>query len=396
MDDMRNALLRDGFVIVRGAVAADALEPTQQIFEELVNRQRLVWSRQRGADDPPGGVWETSAQPRLASFDGLVESRQQALAVELLLGQPLQTSRRIMNAPVAPTQFMMMCNPVRDHGPAAWHRDIHPIDQAPVIGLQQDLLANGPGYLQWNLALHDDDVLWVVPGSHTRPNTAAENRCLTENPRRPLPEGLQVCLGAGDAVVYTNLILHWGSNYSPTRRRTVHFGFRSFGADLLPYVLGLHRRGDPSAFLSADARPIWQEHRRLYNAECDVLERAFHAAIQGDREAFLRCLIQLHPGEQHREVCLILLSKLAHKLCFHSHPERPGYGGDFTQQQELAPRFAPADLQQLWARFAPVDAALQAPGGRDYVPGYQSGPMSYRFESMPQELTVDRIVGAWV
>ena len=396
MVDQRKELLRDGFVIVRGVIPPAALEDTQQIFEGLVDKQRRVWSQERGADDPPGGVWETSAQPRLGTFDGLVESPEQARAVEVLLGQPQITSGSIMNAPVAPTQFMMMCNPVRDHGPAAWHRDIHPIDQAPVIGLQQDLLANGPGYLQWNLALHDDDVLWVVPGSHTRPNTAAENRCLAEDPRRPLPGALQVELGAGDGVVYTNLILHWGSSYSPKRRRTVHFGFRAFGADLLPYVLGLHRRGDASVFLTDEPRAAWQQHRRHYQAECDLLESAFRAVIQGEGDSFLQTLSQLHPGEQQREVCLILLSKLAYKLCFDTHPERSGYGGDFTQDQELAPRFTPEDLQQLWQRFAPVDDALRAPGGSDYVPGYQSGPMGYRFESMPEDLTVAGFVRNWV
>jgi hypothetical protein len=314
MNDERASLLRDGYVIVRGVVPPEELEDTRRIFESLVDRQRRVWARDRGEGDPTGGAWETSAQPRLASFDQLVESGDEAVTVELLMGRPLEVSRLIMGAPVAPTQFMLMCNPIRDHGPAAWHRDIHPIDQAPVVGLQQDLLANGPGYLQWNLALHDDDVLWVVPGSHARPNTDAENQHLTEDSRRPLPEALQVELGAGDAVVYTNLILHWGSDYSTKRRRTVHFGYRSFGGDLFPYVLGLHRRGDVSAHLGEAAGAAWWEHRRLYEVECDTIESVFSAAVAGDAEAFGQGVARLHPGPQHREVCLILLSKLARKL----------------------------------------------------------------------------------
>ena len=107
-----------------------------------------------------------------------------------------------------------MCNPVEDRGPAAWHRDIHPIDQAPLRGLQDDLLRNAPGYLQWNIPLYDDDVLWVVPKSHRRGNTDEENLHLERNPRAPLPGGVQVELNAGDGVVYTNTILHWGSDYS--------------------------------------------------------------------------------------------------------------------------------------------------------------------------------------
>lgn len=91
----------------------------------------------------------------------------------------------------------------------------------------------------------------------------------------------------------------------------------------------------------------------------------------------------------------LLLSKLAHKLRFEEHPERPGYGGDFTQERELAPRFTAEDLERLWQRFVPLDESLRAPGGQQFVPGYQSGPMSYRFESMPEELSVDGFTRGW-
>ncbi len=388
MSDLRAELLGNGFCIVRNAVPPSELDRLRTVFEGLLDGQRRIWRRERGPEDPPDGVWETSPQPRLVGYEGLVDG-ESAAAVELLLGRPLEVSRRIMGAEAAPTQFMMMCNPVRDHGPAAWHRDIHPIDQAPVAGLQRDLLANGPGYLQWNLPLYDDGVLWVVPGSHRRPNTAAENEALAEDPRRPLPGAMRVELAAGDAVVYTNLILHWGSDYSRRLRRTVHFGHRSFGGGLLPYVAGLHRRGDPSPFLGDSHREAWRRHRELYEAECDLMESAFRAAIAADGPAFLAAVERLHPGESMREVCLILLSKLARKLARGSHPERPGYGGDFTQDRELKPRFGGEDLETLWRRFEPLDAMLQAPGGEEYVPGYQSGPMSYRFETLQEYINID-------
>ena len=122
--------------------------------------------------------------------------------------------------------MMLMCSPQRDHGPAHWHRDVHPIDMAPMASLQSDFLENGPKYLQWNISLYDDDVLWVVPGSHRRLNTEAENRQLLENPRVPLPGGIPVELKGGDGVVYSNYILHWGSNYShqiaPNNPRGAH------------------------------------------------------------------------------------------------------------------------------------------------------------------------------
>jgi hypothetical protein len=86
--------------------------------------------------------------------------------------------------------------------------------------------------------------------------------------RPPLPGGLQVELQAGDAVVYPHLILHWGSSYSPTLRR-----------------------------ISAAAPPV----------------------------------VSRVPMWWGSIVAVILLSKLSYKLHFDEHPERPGYGADFTQ-----------------------------------------------------------------
>ena len=68
---------------------------------------------------------------------------------------------------------------MQDHGPSGWHRDIEPNRDGPLSGLQADMAANGVGTVQWNIALYDDDVLWIVPGSHRRRNTDAEiARCL--------------------------------------------------------------------------------------------------------------------------------------------------------------------------------------------------------------------------
>ena len=42
----------------------------------MVERQKAIWARERGPDDPPGGAWETGAQPRLhlGAYPELVDS----------------------------------------------------------------------------------------------------------------------------------------------------------------------------------------------------------------------------------------------------------------------------------------------------------------------------------
>ncbi|HCE04090.1 MAG TPA: hypothetical protein DEQ98_12725, partial [Acidobacteria bacterium] len=68
-------------------------------------------------------------------------------------------------------------------------------------------MANRPGYLQWNIALYDDDVFWVVPRSHDRP-TDEEQRCqLMLDPTSALQHGTPVELAAGDGIVYPNVIM---------------------------------------------------------------------------------------------------------------------------------------------------------------------------------------------
>ena len=49
-----------------------------------------------------------------------------------------------------------------------WHRDIGQGDPAPLHGMISNMEHHGPSYLQWNIALYDDNVLWIVPGRRHR------------------------------------------------------------------------------------------------------------------------------------------------------------------------------------------------------------------------------------
>jgi hypothetical protein len=331
----------------------------------------------------------------LVHFERLIDE-ETARTVEFCLGETtLGASRQIMDAPdAAPTVQMMMCSPVKDHGPASWHRDIHPIDQAPLRCLQEDLLANGPGYLQWNISLYDDDVLWVVPGSHRRANSEEENSQLLADSKVPLPGGMPVELKAGDGVVYTNTILHWGSNYSAKKRRTVHLGYRSYGGRQFPYVPQLERRGDYARHLRPEYQAVCAHHEALYKAECERIETLFRAVIAGDKAAFRAGIEALHPGPKQRIVCAIILSKLAYKMYKGEYPHRAGYGGDWSQDRELGLCFTAGEKEALWWRFEPLDRWLQTED-EHFVPGFQSGPMSYFFEEIPADLDLDAVVADW-
>ena len=154
----RDEFLETGYLIVKEAVPRDKLERVRQAYETLVDRQRENWKAERADNDPPRGVWETAPQPRLQlSRSPLVNQidEETAPAVEVWLEENIHgVSTKLLDvADGAVTEMMMMCNPVRNHGPAKWHRDHHPIDTAPLQGYIDDILEGGPRYVQWNIPL---------------------------------------------------------------------------------------------------------------------------------------------------------------------------------------------------------------------------------------------------
>lgn len=380
----RQELLDEGYIVLREMIPKDALEPLREGFEELVRRQ---W---------PDGIPDDHFQPRIFGFEQLVDEST-AITLEFCLGEnTLGVARQLMpNSEVALNAMFLMCNPVRDHGSWFWHRDYVPPTEGPLRGMQMDFLANGPAFLQWNVALYDDDVFWVVPGSHRRPNTEAEDRQLgavphsyanSQRPRpgirhTPLPDGVCVDLKAGDGVVYTNMMLHWGSNYSPKMRRCIHIGHRSFGGPMF-YHQGFRSNIDFTRVLSPESQELYQRSMTCYDQELDTLEAAFRAIISNDEEGFLENLKILHPGEQWRVVCLIHLCKRAQRI---------QSGND----AEFGPRFTDEEISTLWMRFRFLDEALQ-----DEEPTMMPGfllrePTRYRSYDLPENFGVEEFTSSW-
>lgn len=90
-------LLDDGYLIIRECVPPEQLDPLRHSFEVLVERQKAIWARERKPDDPPGGVWETSAQPRLL-FDTVVDGATDNTVEFCLHENTLGVSRQLMCA----------------------------------------------------------------------------------------------------------------------------------------------------------------------------------------------------------------------------------------------------------------------------------------------------------
>lgn len=400
----RDRFLEEGYLIVKEAVPRDKLELVRTAYEKLVDRQREIWSAERAPDDPPGGQWETARQPRLnLTGSPLVDrlDRETAPAVEVWLEENIRgVSSTLLDEPTAAvTQMMMMCSPVRDHGPAQWHRDLHPIDTAPLQGYIDDIVEAGPRYVQWNIPLYDDSVLWVVPGSHLRFNTPEENAVMGADPCQPVPGGVQTHLEAGDGVVYILPILHWGSNYSTLLRRTVHGGFSTHtGIDDLSFI----------QHLSQQAADTFEGFVEQSNDMRQHTESALRAVIAGNGRAYTEALDGLHPkrGEKGRILSTVFLCKTALSIRLSKEPPFPEIPEDLDRRirgahpitlnwgSEFGDRFTASEAEALWERFAPLDTLLRT-AEEQFVPGFQSDPMIYHFNDMPSNYATSDFIASW-
>ena len=223
--------------------------------------------------------------------------------------------------------MMMMCNPVRDHGPADWHRDVSATFHGPLQAFVDDVLENGPRYVQWNIPLYDDNVLWVVPKSHRRINTPEEDRQLAADPKVPLPGSISTELRAGDGVVYVQPMLHWASNYGRTLRRTIHGGFCLWSR----YPdLGF------TEYLSHSARATFDGWAQRSMRMQDLTESALRAAMAGDAAAYARALEGLQPGigRAGKNLLTVYLSKVARNI---RDRRRPDFGSlPAAKRQQVA------------------------------------------------------------
>ena len=398
----RDRFLEEGYLILRGMITPRGLEILRRSYEALVDRQRGIWTEEAASGEAPADVWQASAQPRLnLTRPPYLGDRETAPAFEFWLHENVQEVSSVLldedDAP--PTEMMLMCNPVRDHGPARWHRDFYPPLNCPLMAYAEDILECGPRYVQWNVPLYDDSVLWVIPGSHVRRNTPEENASMSRDPRSPVPGGVQTHLRAGDGVVYILPILHWGSNYTTKQRRTIHGGFaRLTHWHTIQWIEHL----SPGA---RDTCLRWNERAAGY---MNHGEAALRAVLAADTAAYKHALDVLHPGRGDKGIVksTICLSKTARHI-YNQHCrdedsltalEAQGIEAvhPMTLQwgRPLGDRFTPEEAEVLWTRFKPVDEIMQSDDSR-LLPGFQGGETRYLFEEVPSTLTPDNWYASW-
>ena len=401
-ESMRIQFRRDGMLILKQVVPPDRLESVRASTNTVVDRAR--------AADP---IWDTNPIPR-AQIGSFCDRNTRSSFAFALHANTLGVSAQILDCPVntiGVNMISVLCNPqFEPHPPSPsgqpwgtdprnWHRDVRPDHDGPLSELIADQEANGPGYVQWNIALLDEAILNVVPGSHRRLNSELEMRQLNLDggTMRPLDGSIAVDLKAGDGVVYNPMLLHWGSRYtSHQKRRTLLFSYRSFGR-MLPYPIDTFLSEDVCRLLDGGQRDLLDRSLDLYRQEYVRIEVLFGAVIAGDRGRFQANLQKLHPASEGRLTCLIILTRMARQLEERRRSDAKPKAGpvslSIALQSELLAKLSAADLDRLWARFERFDALLRADEAT-HVRGFLGKPTKYHFERLPAGVTLDRAVAA--
>ena len=398
----RDQFMDQGYLVLRDVIPPDKLEAMRASCETILEQQKVVWARERKPGDPAGGMYETHRQPRVfIQQPGLIDDETANVIEDFWVAdETLDTASRLLANPEPNvTQMMMMCNPVRDYpGGTGWHRDVHPVDMAPMDALAADFMENGPRYTQWNVPMYDDSVLWVVPGSHRRRNTEQENAELLDDLKASVTGGISVELNAGDGVIYTNFLIHTGSNYTTKVRRTLHGGHAIFG-------------NEPELGFTESLAPWARERFESFTARnermVDLTESTLRAVIEKDAEHYRAGMESLQPGAgpSGKTVLTIYLSKAALHVrvlrdpgfeatestrgrAMGPHPITLNWGPEF------ADRFTVEESQILWSRFEALDTMLQD-NVEMFEPAFQSGPMHYYFNQLPDGVDTESFVASW-
>jgi len=202
---------RDGYVIVR-VLEGEQLARCRAAADEVLSQEHFA----KPVMHYLPLLREDTHDPRLQT---VLHHPVLLGAIEQLIGGPL----------IIDNATMFAANPgvVYHQG---WHRDVLQIPEQEI----DDALFT-PAWrhnnLQLNLALADNDsAFWCVPGSHIRPDTAAERARVRQHEthvrgRRRHAGAINLTLRAGEAALYNNNMIHRGCCDFTTPRRTLHFGY---------------------------------------------------------------------------------------------------------------------------------------------------------------------------
>ena len=137
-------LLENGYIVLPGVIPPEQLDQLRRSFELWLNGRGRSGQKNVTLRIHPV-VFGKLARNREFFFNEVVDQATDNTVRFCLHQNTLGVSQKLMSATgVAVTLMALMCRPVKDHGPASWHRDIDPVHQAPLNGMQMDMMETCP------------------------------------------------------------------------------------------------------------------------------------------------------------------------------------------------------------------------------------------------------------
>ena len=189
-------------------------------------------------------------------------------------------------------------------------------------------------------------------------------------------------------------------------RRTIHLGYCAFGSSVYPIVNHYYWQLDFAQKLSRSISDQFAHFFRLYSIQCDLVESIFRAIGTKKATPFLEGICTLHPGEEGRIVCLVLLSKLADKVQTLKQPEvqkmsvearasvMSEHRLNFYLFEAFAQRFTADEANLIWQRFATLYELIQKETSRAVL-DLSSRIEHYRLTNMPIDFDLTNVIQSW-
>lgn len=160
--------------------------------------------------------------PQTISFHHIFHHPQILGVIEQILGDKLIINNASLFAAEPGTTYKL-----------GWHRDVIQIPQNEIVESKLFTKHRFHNSVQINLPLYEDKSLWVVPGSHNRPNTVEEHQAFGCSKHyapvdADMPGAVQLTIKAGQAALYNNNLIHRGAcEKFEVPRRSIHMGYHS-------------------------------------------------------------------------------------------------------------------------------------------------------------------------
>ncbi len=202
---------RDGFVVVPGYLSDTACAPLRLVCDGVLK----AWQAGRPADaeDVTNMAYLTAPQFHAdgATILPLLHFAADPWLVDQLARLAGDGVPRFQN-----TQYFT--EPQRRTWDGAWHRDTQFGARNAAEEKARRAALTG---VHFRVALVDDPWFHIVPGSHARDDTAAEEAARAAKSGGVLPEGRAIRLAAGDALFFHAWSVHRGTYVAGESRRTL-------------------------------------------------------------------------------------------------------------------------------------------------------------------------------